>query len=177
LCGVANGRAHTISPRALVFVVARRQMTWVLGVRDAAKSRPIVRANSSVAASFLPRITSALTRTWVLVLLWLVVLAYAVRFAIFKLPAPPQFTDFNHFYVAALAVRMGSNPYITNLDTLSTLGLQLSVARIENQPPTLQLCFEPLTRLDPYTAYWIWVEICLASLVIALYLLLERNLA
>jgi len=138
-------------------------------------SRPIVRANSSVAASFLARIISALARTWVLALLWLVVLVYAVRFAVLKLPAPPTFTDFNHFYVAALAVRMGSNPYITDLDTLPPPGLELGPVRIENQPPTLLLCFEVLTRLDPYTAYWIWAGICLASLVIALCLLLGET--
>jgi Glycosyltransferase family 87 len=112
---------------------------------------------------------------WVLALLWLVVLVYAVRFAVLKLPAPPTFTDFNHFYVAALAVRMGSNPYITDLDTLPPPGLELGPVRIENQPPTLLLCFEVLTRLDPYTAYWIWVGICLASLVIALCLLLGET--
>ena len=110
-----------------------------------------------------------------LALLWLMAFAYGVRFALFTLPAPPKFTDFNHYYVSALALRRGANPYITNLDALSSLGLELSVARIENQLPTLLLCFEPLTRLGPYAAYWIWVGISLASLVVALCLLLRET--
>jgi len=108
----------------------------------------------------------------VLALLWLLVLASAVRFALFKLPAPPHFTDFNHFYTATLALRRGSNPYITSFEKLGrSLGLELSGFNTENQPPTLLLCFEPLTRLSPHAAYWVWVCISLASLVIAVCLL------
>jgi hypothetical protein len=125
---------------------------------------------------FLPRITSALMRPWALTLLWLTALAYAVRFAIFILPAPPAFTDFNHYYTAALALRLGSNPYITAFDALArSFGLELSGLDIENQTPTFLLYFEPLTRLRPYTAYWIWVGISLTSLVVALYLLVRET--
>ena len=139
-------------------------------------SRPIVRDSSSLTASFLPRVISALTRPWVLALLWLVALVYAVRFALFTLPAPPKFTDFNHYYVAALSLRMGSNPYVTRFDALGrSLGLELSIFDIGNQPPTLLFCFEPLTRLSPYAAYWIWVGISLMSFVVALCALLRET--
>ena len=139
-------------------------------------SRSIVRDNSSLTAGFLPRVTSALTCPRVLALLWLVVLVYAVRFALFTLPAPPNFTDFNHYYVAALSLRMGSNPYVTPFDALGgSLGLELSDLNLENQTPTFLLCLEPLTRLGPYTAYWIWVGISLAALVTALCLLLRQT--
>lgn len=135
-------------------------------------SRPIVRGSSSSAASLLPRVTSALTRTWVLALLWLVVLLYAVRFAIFKLPSPPNFTDFNHYYTATLALRGGSNPYVTSFGERGrSLGLELGGLDMENQPPTFFLCFGPLTRLGPYSAYWIWVAMSLAALVIAVWVL------
>jgi hypothetical protein len=138
--------------------------------------RPIVRDSLSLTANFLPRATSALTRPRVLALLWLVALAYAVRFALWKLPAPPDFTDFNHYYVGTLSLRLGSNPYVTSFDALGrSLGLELSGSTIENQPPTFLLCFGPLTRLRPYAAYWIWIGISLAALVVALYLLLEET--
>lgn len=139
-------------------------------------SDPIVPGNSSSAVRFLSRVISALMRPRVLAVLWLVVLVYAVRFALFKLPVPPDFTDFNHYYVAALALRTGSNPYTTRFDGLArSFGLELSTLDITNQTPTLLLCFEPLTRLSPYTAYWIWAGISLAFLVIAVYLLLEET--
>jgi glycosyl transferase family 87 len=138
-------------------------------------SRSIESSTSQQKHSGLSRAISALTHTWILALLWLMVFLYAARFVLYKLPAPPHFTDFNHFYISALAFRSGANPYVTNLSALPPHGLELSVVRIENQPPTLLLCFEPLTRLDPRTAYWIWVGISFASLVAALILLLKET--
>jgi len=115
-------------------------------------------------------------RPRVLAVLWLLVLVYAVRFAVFKLQAPPRFSDFNHYYVSTLALRMGSNPYVTTFGALGrSLDLDLSDLTIENQPPTLLLCFEPLTRLNPYTAYWAWIGISLTFLIIAVYLLLRQT--
>jgi hypothetical protein len=140
----------------------------------------IVRGSSSLAASFLPRFTSALMRPWALALLWSMVLAYAVRFALFKLPAPPNFTDFNHFYVGALSLRLGSDPYAVKFDALAhSKGVDIGVNHISNQLPTLLLCFEPLTKLGPRAAYWTWTGFSLISLVSALGLLLvsETSLA
>lgn len=126
-----------------------------------------------VGVTLLSRVISSLTRPWFLVLLWLLVVVYAVRFVAFKLPTPPAFTDFNHYYVASLALRTGSNPYRIRYDGLAaSLGLNLSGLDLENQPPALLLFFEPLTRLSPHTAYWVWICISFATLVIALCLLL-----
>jgi hypothetical protein len=135
-------------------------------------SRAIVRGNALSAESFLARVAAGLMRPQVLGLLWLLALAYAARFAILNLPAPPQFSDFNHYYVATLSLRRGSNPYLTSYEALGrSLGLNLSGLNTENQPPTLLLCFEPLSRVSPYAAYWIWIGISLASLIIAACLL------
>jgi glycosyl transferase family 87 len=126
------------------------------------------------------RVTSALTRPLVLALLWLMVLVYAVRFVLFKLPAPPNFSDFDHYYVAALSLRQGSNPYTDKMDALAhSKGVDIAVIHISNQTPMLLLCFEPLTKLGARTAYWIWIGISFASLVFALGLLLfaETSLA
>src|SRR5262249_22251834 len=87
----------------------------------------------------------------------------------------PRFTDFNHFYIAAHALETGANPYVTGLASLRTFGLDIGPIRIENQTPTMLLCFEPFTRRDPSTAYWIWVSICAASLILALCMLLRRS--
>jgi len=126
-----------------------------------------------VGVTLLSRVISSLTRPWVLALLWLLVVVYAARFVVFKLPTPPAFSDFNHYYVGSLALRQESNPYRTRYDALAaSLGLDLSGLDLENQPPTLLLFFEPLTRLRPHTAYWVWVCISFATLVIALCLLL-----
>ena len=105
------------------------------------------------------------------------VLAHVVRFA-FRLP--PSFSDFNHFYVASLSVRLGSNAYVAKYDELAhSLGLDIGFINISNQPPTFVLCFEPLTRLGPRAAYWTWIGLSLASFAFALALLLttETSLA
>ena len=113
-------------------------------------SRPIVRDNSSLTAGFLPRVTSALTRPRVLALLWLVVLVYAVRFALFTLPVPPKFTDFNHYYVAALSLRRGANPYVTRFDALGrSLGLELSTFDIGNQSADAFVLFRATDQSGP----------------------------
>jgi hypothetical protein len=143
----------------------------------AGMSRPIVRDSSSLAAGVLPVAASALTRPWALALLWAVVVAHLVRFT-FRLP--PSFSDFNHFYVASLSVRLGSNAYVAKYDELArSLGLDIGFNNISNQPPTFVLCFEPLTRLGPRAAYWIWIGFSLASFAFALALLLttETSLA
>jgi hypothetical protein len=103
--------------------------------------------SSSSAAGFLPRVTSALMRPWALVLLWSMMLAYAVRFTLFTLRTPPDFTDFNHFYLGALSLRMESNPYAVKFDSLAhSQGLDIGVNHIPNQTPTVLLCIEPLAK-------------------------------
>ena len=117
----------------------------------------------------------ALCRPWMLAAVWLVALGYALRFVLYRLPAPPEFTDFNHFYIAAEALAAGANPYVTSLASLRTFGLDIGPIRIENQTPTTLVLFEPFTKLDPRTAYWVWVSICAALLLLTLGMLLRAS--
>src|SRR5579863_5883292 len=134
-----------------------------------------MRAKPSLAPGFLPRLASTLTRTWALALLWLVVAIYATRFALFKLPVPPYYTDFNQYYVAALSARMGADPYLNNVDPVAHANKLAIIDHRSNQTPTLLLSVEPLTRFNPYIAYWIWTGMSAAALVIALCLLMSQT--
>jgi Glycosyltransferase family 87 len=128
------------------------------------------------AAGLVPRAVAALSRPWVLALLWLAVFAYVARFVLFVLPVPPKFSDFNHFYMGALSLRLGSNPYIVKYDALAhAMGVDIGPNHISNQPPTFMLCLEPLTSLTPLTAYRIWIGFCFMSFVSAIGLLLVGN--
>jgi hypothetical protein len=81
--------------------------------------------------------------------------------------------DFSHYYVAALAMRDGLNPYAVDLHPLGRhLGLD-GIARATDTPFFL-LCFEPLTLLRPAAAYWSWFAINAASLVLAMILILRE---
>jgi Glycosyltransferase family 87 len=136
-------------------------------------SRPIVRDSSSLATGVLPLAASALARPWALALLWVVVFAHLVRFT-YRLP--PTFSDFNHFYVAALSFRLGSDAYVAKYEERArSLGLDIGFINISNQPPTFVLCFELLTRLGPRAAYWTWIGFSLASFAFALALLLSAE--
>ncbi len=106
---------------------------------------------------------------------WLVALGYASRFVLYRLPVPPEFTDFNHFYIAARALEAGANPYATDLASLRTFKLDTGPIRIENQTPTTLVLFEPFTKLDPRIAYWVWVSLCAALLLFALGMLLRAS--
>lgn len=131
------------------------------------------RDSSAPAAGFVSHAASGMTRRGALALLWVVVLAHVVRFT-FRLP--PRFSDFNHFYVAALSARLGSNAYVAKYDELArSLKLDIGFIDISNQPPTFVLCFEPLTRLGPRAAYWTWVGFSLVSFAFALALLLTTE--
>jgi hypothetical protein len=82
--------------------------------------------------------------------------------------------DFSHYYVAALAMRNGINPYTTDLRPLGQqLGLE-GIARATDTPFFL-LCFEPLTWLRPAPAYWIWFAINAASLALAMGLIVRTT--
>lgn len=81
--------------------------------------------------------------------------------------------DFSHYYASALALRKGLDPYTTHLETIAQpLGLNLRENTRATYPPTFLLCFEPLTRLSPYAAYWTWIGFTTLCLALALYVLL-----
>ena len=82
--------------------------------------------------------------------------------------------DFSHYYVSAVAMRAGIDPYTTDLTPIATsFGLDLEEMKAATYPPTFVLCFEPLTLLPPVPAYWAWTAMNVAFLAIALYLLLD----
>jgi alpha-1,2-mannosyltransferase len=82
--------------------------------------------------------------------------------------------DFSHYYVSALMMRQGIDPYTTNMkplaESLGLGGLDFSNA---TYTPTFLLLFEPLTLLIPLAAYWVWIAITMAFLAMSLYLLLD----
>jgi len=101
-------------------------------------------------------------------------LAYAFSF-LRELPARANQWDFSHYYVSALAMRQGIDPYITDLTPLATsLGLEINEINHATYPPTFVLCFEPLTFLSPLHAYWLWIGMNILFLAAALYLLFDR---
>ncbi len=82
--------------------------------------------------------------------------------------------DFSHYYVSALAMRQGINPYLTDLTPLAaSLGLEINEINHATYPPTFVLCFEPLTLLPPLPAYWLWVGMNILFMAVALYLLFK----
>jgi len=114
------------------------------------------------------------TRTPVLLLLWILSLAYAARFIT---TLPPKVSDFNHFYVGALSFRHGINAYVTHFDDLSRqVGLDVDGIRQATYPPTFYLAFEALTLLGPRSAYWTWMSLSGLSFALALYLIVSAEL-
>jgi hypothetical protein len=84
--------------------------------------------------------------------------------------------DFSPYYVAALAMREGINPYATDLRPLGQqLGLE-GIARATDTP-FFPLRFEPLTWLRPAPAYGIWLAISAAALALAMGLIMRRAAA
>ena len=80
--------------------------------------------------------------------------------------------DFSVYYTSALALRQGLNPYTTNIiQKASRIGLDINAVPHATDPPTFLLCFEPLTLLQPQTAYWTWIGINIVALVLSLSIL------
>ena len=112
-----------------------------------------------------------LTRPSILVLLCAGTLMH-LGIALAQAAARVRLWDFSHYYVAALAMRTGLNPYAVDLRPLGRqLGLD-GIARATDTPFFL-LCFEPLTWLRPGAAYWTWFAINAAALVLAMVLILR----
>jgi hypothetical protein len=90
-----------------------------------------------------------------------------------SLPAHANRWDFSHYYVSALAMREGVNPYTTDLTAQAVrLGLQLKEINRATYPPSFVLAFEPLTLLTPRAAYWTWFALNAAALAAGLWMLL-----
>jgi hypothetical protein len=113
-----------------------------------------------------------LTRTSILVLMCGgAAIHFAVTFA--QIRQRTNEWDFSHYYVSALAMRQGLNPYTTDL---RPLGRQLGIAGIARatDTPFFLLCFEPLTLLRPAAAYWFWCALNLFALAAAIALIFRE---
>src|SRR4029077_4429320 len=118
---------------------------------------------------------AALRRPAIVALIWLAALSRFIR-AFTSLPPLAHRLDFANYYNSALALRLGIDPYTTNLTAIGNrLGLDAGPHIHASETPTFLLCFEPLTRFPPATAFWVWTSLSLGALAIAIYLLLVRR--
>src|SRR5260370_18175054 len=86
--------------------------------------------------------------------------------------------DFSNYYESAWALRRNIDPYFTNLTPIGTqLGLETNWLVHASETPPFLICFEPLTRLRPRVAFWIWTAINFSALATAMYLLLAYRRA
>ncbi len=114
----------------------------------------------------------ALTEAPIIVALWVGAMLHALL--IFgQIRGRVTHWDFSHYYLSALAMRAGLNPYTTDL---RSLGRALGIEGIDHAtyPPAFLLCFEPLTLMTPQAAYWTWFGINVAALALALALLFRE---
>jgi hypothetical protein len=94
---------------------------------------------------------------------------------IHQLPARRNTADFSLFYVSALLIRQGENPYKMDLtEPAHELGLDLQGVLHATSEPTFLLCFAPLTLLPLGEAYFFWLGFNAVLLVIATCLLLQK---
>jgi hypothetical protein len=92
------------------------------------------------------------------------------------LPGRSLRQDFSNYYASAWAIRHGIDPYTTNLTPVGEeLGLETGSMIYAADTPTFLLAMEPLTRLSPTAAFWIWSVLNLAALAAAMYLLLGNR--
>jgi Glycosyltransferase family 87 len=119
------------------------------------KSKLAVLIQSPVAAAV--AVTAAIVR-----LFWIV---YIDR--------PPNVQlDFSCYYVWGVAMRHHLNPYRLDLTPLAhNLGVIIGPERRATYAPTFILLFEPLSRLAPWTAYWIWSGVSVALLIVSIWLI------
>ncbi len=121
------------------------------------------------------RIAATLRRPVMVALVWLAALSKFIR-AFTNLPPLADRLDFVNYYDSALALRLGIDPYTADLTTIGNrLGVETGPHIHASETPAFLLCFEPLTRLPPAIAFWIWTSVSLAALAIAIYLLLVRR--
>lgn len=81
--------------------------------------------------------------------------------------------DFAVYYVTASELRRNVDPYTTDFTAAARrAGFDIHGIRRASEPPTALVLFEPLTLLAPGAAFWTWQAINLASLALALFLLL-----
>jgi len=93
-----------------------------------------------------------------------------------KMPGQWHRRDFSNYYESAWALRHGIDPYSALLTPIGAqLGLETGGLLHASETPPFLLCFEPLARLRPRAAFWIWTAINFSALAIAMYLLLAHR--
>jgi glycosyl transferase family 87 len=103
--------------------------------------------------------------------LWLALFIFAIEF-VPGLRSRAIRNDFAVYYVSALELRRGIDPYVTDFAHLARqTGLEIREVPKSTEPPTFLLLFEPLTHFPPRTAFWIWQTINFVALAGALALM------
>ncbi len=110
-------------------------------------------------------------------MLWFVIFLFA-RGLLPGLRAAAIKYDFAIYYVSALELRHGINPYTTDFTVdARRAGLKITDVTRSTEPPFALLLVKPLTRYTPLTAFNIWSIMNLIALIAALILLLRRESA
>jgi len=121
------------------------------------------------------RIAAAMRQPAILAVVWICALLVLIG-TMMKMPDQWHRRDFSNYYESAWAMRHGIDPYSTNLTPIGAqLGLETNWLVHASETPPFLLCFEPLTRIRPRAAFWIWTAINFSGLATAMYLLLVRR--
>ncbi len=105
----------------------------------------------------------------------LLVLAALLHTVLLCRQVAPRFSrlDFSSYYVSALAMREGLDPYSANLLTFGDkLGLDVGAMIHVGETPTLLMCLEPLTTMSPLAAHRTWMTVNLVLFAASLWMLL-----
>jgi len=121
------------------------------------------------------RIAAAMRQPAILAIVWTCALLVLIG-TLTKMPDQWHRRDFSNYYESAWAMRHRIDPYSTNLTPIGAqLGLETNWLVHASETPPFLLCFEPLTRMRPRVAFWLWTAINFSALAIAMYLLLVRR--
>jgi len=92
------------------------------------------------------------------------------------LPARATQWDFSIYYMSAMAVREGLNPYKTDFGPLGeSLGLEVGDIHHATDPPAFLLLMEPFAAMRERTAFYAWVGLNAILLAAALALLFGKS--
>jgi Glycosyltransferase family 87 len=119
-------------------------------------------------------LAAALTRPTIVTVLWLAA-ALEICNVLVKLPQHATRLDFSIYYLSAMALRQGRNPYAADFEsTGKRLGLWVGGIRHATDPPTFLLLTEPLALMPEREAFYVWSVLNAVLLAAALVLLLGR---
>jgi hypothetical protein len=121
------------------------------------------------------RFAAAMRQPAILALVWICALLMLTG-TLTKMPGQWHRRDFSNYYESAWALRHGIDPYSSFLAPVGAqLGLETGGLLHASETPPFLLCFEPLTRLQPRAAFWLWSAINSAALAVAMYVLLAHR--